>query len=335
VNPVASTAPRGAAGAPRGAAPALAGATARRPLRALSIDAGLLRRLRTVPAPARVHSVFERVINVDLGAGRLLALACRGADDAPDSVVVDLDSWSAAGVAAGAEVRFEDRRIEFDRGPCVTLDGARPWLGRLPAYPKDPAALRVNLPAARDHLDRHGRGLGADRAPTPALRAVMAATFRDHVDGLCRALAGGDGEQAREHVDRLVGLGTGLTPSGDDFLLGLLAALHLPRGPAGRWRRIGAHVVERAGRQTHPISAAALRHAACGRVRARIVGLCEALASEPLPRVLPALERVMAIGSGSGSEIAHGVLAGLRLHVDCAVERRMPDTNHRGLRHGR
>jgi hypothetical protein len=268
------------------------------------------------------------MVNVDVGDGRLLALACRGADDAPDSVVVDLGSWSTAGVASGAEVRFDDRRIEFDRGPCVTLDGARPWSARLPAFPQDPAALRVNLPAARDHLDRHGRGLGAGRPP--ALQAAMAAAFRCSADGLCRALAGGDGEQARGHVDRLVGLGTGLTPSGDDFLLGLLAALHLPRGPAGEWRCIGAHVVERAGRRTHPISASALRHASRGRVRASIVALCDALAREPVPRMLPALERVMAIGSGSGSEIALGVLAGLRLHLDrAAMRQRRTGSNER------
>jgi hypothetical protein len=302
--------------------PAPAGAAGRQ-VRALSIDADLQHWLQGLTARACVHSVFGRVINVDVGGERLLALACRSADDAPDSIVVDLDSWSAFDVATQAAVYFGEGRIALDAGPTIVLDAARPWRGQLPAYPDNEAALRANLSAAREHLDRYGRGIGARASPAAAgLPAAVATAFHDDAGGLCRALAQDDRQRAHAHVERLLGLGTGLTPSGDDFLLGLLAALHLPGGPARDSRRIGVHVLGCAGRRTHAISASALRHAARGRVRARIVDLFDALAHAPVPTMLPALDRVMAIGSGSGSEIAVGVLAGLQLHLDRAAMRR-------------
>jgi hypothetical protein len=307
-------------------------ATGRVALRALSADAALLRRLDRPRQRARVHSVFDRVINIDPGDGRLLTLAHRDSDDAPDTVVVDLDSWRRYAVAPATEAELSARRIVVGRGPCITLDHARPWHARLADYAHDERKLRANLPLAADYLARHGAGLGIGRsagADPSRVEAAMIAEFRAIVDGLFRALSRGDEPLALANVERLLGLGTGLTPSGDDVLLGLLAALNVPDSPQQAWRRIGARVVDGAGERTHLVSGAALRHAANGRVRASIASLCRALMYETPRSVLKALARVMRIGSGSGAEIAFGVLAGFRLHLQRNEERRMPPARNR------
>lgn len=294
-------------------------------LRALSADAALLPLLRASPRRARVHSVFDRVVNVQFEGERLLTLAHRGADDAPDSVVVDLDSWSAFDVAPGTRVRLADSRIDMEAGVSIELDDARPWQPRLPAYAKDTARLRANVPAAQDCLDHQRRELGPRRAAGPDrtdLEATMVTAFRRNAAGLCDALAQNDETLVRERVDALVGLGPGLTPSGDDFLLGLLAVLNIPGSPGRAWRRIGSRVLEYARIHTHMISVAALRHAAAGRVRASVTDLCDALMHASPTSTLRALQRVMRIGASSGSEIALGVLAGFRLHLSCAHESR-------------
>jgi len=296
-----------------------AGVQANMQLRALSADAALLPLLRASPPPARVHSVFARVVNVQLAGERLLTLAHRAADDAPDSAVVDLDSWSSFDFAPGTDVRLADGRIDIGSRLSIELADARPWQPWLPAYAQDTARLRANVPAAQDYLDHHGKGIGLRRAagsdPT-ALELATVMAFRGSAEGLCDALAHDDETLAREHVDALVGLGPGLTPSGDDFLLGLLAALNIAGSPKHAWRRIGGRVVERARKQTQLISAVALRHAAKGRVRASVIDLCDALMHAPAIAMLRALDRVMRIGASSGSEIALGVLVGFRLHLN-------------------
>jgi hypothetical protein len=302
------------------------GATERGALPALSADAALLRRLDAAPQRARVHSVFARVINLELGDGRLLSLAHRDSDDAPDTVVVDIDSWARFGVACGTEAELSARRIELSPGPCIALDRVRPWHARLADYARDERRLRANLPLASEHLERHGTGLGIGSrsgADPGRVEAAMATAFRAAVDGLFGALSRDDEPLALAHVEGLLGLGTGLTPSGDDVLLGLLAALNVPGSPRRAWRRIGARVLDCAQERTHLVSAAALRHAANGRVRESIGSLCHALMYEESAGMLNALERVMRIGSGSGTEIAFGVLAGFRLHLRHDEDRRM------------
>ena len=290
-------------------------------LAALSIDGLLERDLLRVPCRGLVHSVFERVVNVATGRDQLLTLAHRGADDAPDSVVVDLAAWSGSGLAPGAPVQMDRAQIVIDDCLCIDLLPARPWFGALPAYPDDDSILARNLAFASGLLARHGRGAAAALACTSPSRLdrALAAVLRRETRALCEAIAEGDLPRALEHVGRLIGLGHGLTPSGDDFLVGLLAVLNLAGGPCHAWRSLGERIVEIADRQTHLISATALRQAARGRVRQRLIDLCDALQRAGRASVGLTLGLVLEIGSSSGSDLAAGVLAGFELQLGARV----------------
>ncbi len=315
----------GDASALRHAATLARRATASEVLRATSADAMLLQGLPVRPQRARVHSVFARALNVALDGERLLTLAQRDADAAPDAIVVDLPSWAPFAITPGADVQLASDRIDFGDCFSVTLAHVRPWQGRLPLYAHSDDVLRHHLPMAQRHVHKHGEGIAGTRAFSPdgsSVDRAMVAAVHYNTDGLCQALAHDDMPRARAHAERLLGLGPGLTPSGDDFLLGLLAALNLPGSPARACCSLGTHVVEWAGKRTHLISAAALRHAANGRVRASVIGLCEALMHATAAQMLSALDQVMRIGSSSGSEIAAGVLAGFRLHLEREPVRR-------------
>lgn len=101
---------------------------------------------------------------------------------------------------------------------------------------------------------------------------------------------------------QLVGLGPGLTPSGDDYFGGILVALHALRRVAqadSLWRWLGPQLAER----TSAISAAHLAAAAAGQ------------AHEALHAVLagaPDLERLDAVGHCSGWDGLAGAVAVLR-----------------------
>lgn len=295
---------------------------------ALSIDAALPKPRGAAHGVGRIHSVFERAINIDAGGGRLVTLAHRESDIAPDTVVVDLDRCSDLELAPGVEARFSARRILLG-DVVVVLESARRWHGSLPAYAPDRSRLRVNLSLAQDHLVLHGHGIGMRKsrsAASPALARAVGEAFLRCVHGLEEALAHDDEAQAREHVARMVGLGPGLTPAGDDYLVGLLTALNIPGSPRRAWRRIGNHVVECAGQKTHLISATALRHAATGRARACLIGFCDALMHQPSTPMLKALARVIGIGSSSGTAIALGLLAGFQLHLGTEAKWPLPPT---------
>ena len=129
----------------------------------------------------------------------------------------------------------------------------------------------------------------------------------------CRAL---DCAQATRHVDRLIGWGEGLTPAGDDFLVGLIAGLD---ALVAR-RRSAPPVPRRAGRDAHALAPGARRRSRrttfalprrpttrsrCSRLRSAL--LCE----DDGDVVDAALQSALAVGASSGADTVSGLLAGL------------------------
>jgi hypothetical protein len=108
-------------------------------------------------------------------------------------------------------------------------------------------------------------------------------------------------------AEGLIGLGPGLTPSGDDYLGGVMVALHaLGRGTqsAGLWRWLAPRLAER----TSAISAAHLAAAAAGEAHEALHACLEEL-FRPTGSWDVALSHLGAIGHGSGWDGLAGALA--------------------------
>ena len=118
----------------------------------------------------------------------------------------------------------------------------------------------------------------------------------------------------RAELVTLIGLGPGLTPSGDDLLGGALialAALDLPKVRDLLWSAVRAHLD-----RTNDISATHLRTAALGYGAAAMHAAIHTTISGDINRVAPALAAVSAIGHSSGRDGFAGALIALR-----AIER--------------
>ena len=138
---------------------------------------------------------------------------------------------------------------------------------------------------------------------------------------LGRGARAGRLEAMRGAAARLVGLGQGLTPAGDDFLCGFLAAGHC-RAAAGladtQLLTSFAEAVRQRLGQTTDISAAFLRDAAAGRVSQPLAELAEACCGEPGRDLEGALMRLAAIGHSSGLDAATGFFYGAAVWGDGA-----------------
>jgi len=192
----------------------------------------------------------------------------------------------------------------FDAPPLgatvlVALESARPW-----TPPAASGNAHPHLEALRACLDGHvpeeGLGcviLGVDNALSvhaqPALEAIE------------RWLAGNAlGHEAAQ----LIGLGPGLTPSGDDYLGGVLVALRwVGRGAQADslWRWLEPRLSER----TSAISAAHLAAAAGGEVHEALHDLLTDLAAWESPDLVPRLSRLDALGHTSGWDALAGIVA--------------------------
>jgi Protein of unknown function (DUF2877) len=148
-----------------------------------------------------------------------------------------------------------------------------------------------------------GRSLGfpLDRA-TEAARALARACFED------------DPTAAVVSAERLIGLGPGLTPAGDDFVGGAFFARSV-RGPgattAGGWMRAAARVRAIATARTHPVSAVLLSDLLAGEGHEPLHELADALAGGTIARAVGAAGRLARIGHSSGWDLLAGFLAGV------------------------
>jgi len=120
---------------------------------------------------------------------------------------------------------------------------------------------------------------------------------------------------------RVLGLGNGLTPSGDDFLGGILFALHHGGGmtcKAGGWGlaslsalQAPIHLASRAS--TNPISAALLADSMAGKSYGELHDMLDALESNDSRFIESAVNALLGVGSSSGADLLAGLLLALTM----------------------
>ncbi len=175
-------------------------------MRATRLGVGALIALRA-GGEGVVVATFPRACYVSLPAG-LIALVVGGVPAGPIHVVVNSE---LAGVRRGAPARVVDGDLEID-GLVVGLANAEPWRGPLPP----PAELAAHV----DVLRTATRGASGS--------ALLSDPYRARADRARELLGRGALEDAAR---LLVGVGPGLTPSGDDALAGIVFAIRATAGP--------------------------------------------------------------------------------------------------------
>jgi uncharacterized protein DUF2877 len=228
---------------------------------------------------ARVEHAYRAALYVrDEGSGRRVIVAIEDVGGQPGGILV-------GGVTDLRGVRGM---------VIVDLSRATAWSPRLPA-------------AARVRFGQAFAGVVAAAAPSGA----------SSISALRSALLTGDTPLAETAALALIGLGVGLTPSGDDFLVGLLAGLEATENPMREG--LAAAIAPEAPRRTTEFGAAVLHHACRGEFSQRLHDVLIAVAARDVRGLRPAIERATAYGATSGTD----TLAGLSCALDVAVGRRI------------
>jgi len=244
-----------------------------------------------------VHSVFARACNVACDAG--LVTIAAGAGAGPTTIALrrappDLRALFTVGeVVRAREGVLRSRRV------AVMLGKVSVW---------HPPARRALLPppAVAARLAR-----AAMRLETRQLGSTVLESDGELLASLARALRGCESAMALRIARRLVGLGEGLTPAGDDFLVGWLAGLErLASSPARvAFLETVADALSAAAQRTTPLAAHLLRLAACGHHGEVLCRLRDAFLCEVRDDLFDAaLAAALACGATSGADTAVGLL---------------------------
>ncbi|MHA0858187.1 oxamate carbamoyltransferase subunit AllH family protein [Paenibacillus sp. CMAA1364] len=265
-----------------------------------------------------VHSTFNRTLNIQcLESGSLYTIACKGIDNAPNTLVIDLDRFEDVDIAVNDIVSSEHSIVSIANKMSITVDGAMEWNCVLPIYPSEVDVLEKNLFIMKRYINNHGKNSGIERVYTSdsPFDFEMSKMLHERTQLLISELQNKRMSTAIKYATSLIGLGPGLTPAGDDFLVGLFTVFNIKDSPYVSYQSFREEVVSQAKSLTNDISYAALEKAAVGKVRESISDLMSDLFRSNEEGLIGSLRKVLAIGSSSGTDIALGIVAGLEINM--------------------
>ena len=265
------------------------------------------------PLEAQVLATFEHACDLITPSGEVIALVAPSVGNGPFNVVLESPTPLLADLEPAASAELTENTItigtfEVDLRTATVWDPKPDW--SLLRTHQDGALAR--LPALRDLCV--DLGPPGSLAPLLSSRDSIGTGDNPAVGVLCEtlgALAPGWEQRSRslrELGHRLTGLGVGLTPSGDDFLVGMMhwAWLGLPE-PA----RFCQIVTESCNRTTS-LSSALLRAATRGECNAAWHSLLVAMCAGDDSGIDRAAQAVLSFGATSGADGLTGFIwAGL------------------------
>ncbi len=190
---------------------------------------------------------------------------------------------------------------------------AHPWHAAPVVY--DAKRLRKGAALAWQGMDTHIGLLGwlaGQRLVFPLELALP------RLHAVARALRAQDLAAFEAAALRVLGLGHGLTPSGDDLLGGILFTLvHAPTLSNAAWRSampgLRARIRRAAESATNPISAALLDDLMRGSSYRVLHEVFDAFQSGEPGRITEAVDRLLRLGASSGGDMLAGVFLALQI----------------------
>jgi hypothetical protein len=215
----------------------------------------------------------------------------------------------------GDSVHVSNGILHLARSAAIALRGCAAW-EPIPLGAWDRHTLTAGLNAFGRMLPEAlpSDGLAqviAPNVPGAGVASTLTSAAEPAVRSLEAFIERGGSETNTPAVACLVGLGPGLTPSGDDYLCGTLIALSLTKEDAARdalWRSIEPSLADR----THEISRAHLAAAAKGLGAATLHELLRAIITGRTSAIAGALGAATQVGHTSGWDALAGAVSALR-----------------------
>ena len=285
----------------------------------LEVDDGWMERTES-SSSWYVHSVFKRVINLVCGQ-LMVTLATSENTLMPYTLICSADDFSKYKHLERQQVEMQTEHIMIANAFGVYLNGRHVSSQYMPT---DMPLETANDKRPLSNIISHIENLYKDQAtPGSFISKPDATPFSKEMQRmlemktalLCEAVRQRNFVNSTAHAKSLIGLGVGLTPSGDDYLVGFFA-VHLLSLKHTEWFKQLVHaVMDNAEQKTNEISATYLKSLTDYRFKAEIVSLIKAVYTQKTAAALTALNALLQVGSTSGSDIAKGMIDAFRLRM--------------------
>ncbi|MFZ5967569.1 MAG: DUF2877 domain-containing protein [Bacillota bacterium] len=285
-----------------------------------------------------IHSVFHRVCNILTENDLFIPIISNQLPNMPRAISIELPAGSSMqsfDLKQGMEVSITDASIRVLNGSfALNLESAKPWDAR-PFFQftkVDRVGFIKNIEAMRQILVREGNyeGIAAvvfeleselfhqRKVEVERLRNPYTTFIYPRIRNFLQQIMIENVQEMCQTVKKIVGFGPGLTPSGDDFLAGLMTAVvycadYHQADVAGVQKN---HEVMMKGslKQTTRVSAEMLGFAAKGETsESNRKFLIDLFSTTENGDLISSIRNVLSVGETSGTDFLAGIYIGCRL----------------------
>ncbi|MDO4383133.1 MAG: DUF2877 domain-containing protein [Eubacteriales bacterium] len=275
------------------------------------------RKLNSASGPYRgmVHSVYRHTVNLQF-PDSLLAIQCQGSAVSPISLILPLDGaqMDALPITQNAPCFMYPNHIEIHDKNSLIIFSLKESVESYPASVQSEAVqstssgeyFRDGIHQVIANSGKNGFAYIVNDDPRLKGDFILQGA-KKYIQETGSFLESGDAKKAAASLVRVVGLGTGLTPCGDDFLCGVLALLQSTSLKESSFTALLSRHIQKNLANTNDISGEFLQSAIRGQYSEPVIQLLSCR-NQGVDEIVKAAETFLSIGHSSGVDTLCGML---------------------------
>lgn len=271
---------------------------------ALSLTSNVNNWLANTRSPRILH-IFDHACNLINERREVISVVTVDIGDGPFNLVVEDNLCFSEHLSLQSPVSISQDQLALDNFTIHTTDvklwNPRPDWQLLHAKKE---SIFLQLTELRITSSSNSYGLNMPFAKTTQ-DSSTSASLQSFVSALSSALALADFPSSGIAAEKLAGLGPGLTPSGDDYLMGALYAVWIIH-PFTVANVLANRIANTAAPLTTSLSAAWIRSAGKGEAGILWHDFFDALASTSTLWIRETMKKILAVGETSGADALAG-----------------------------
>lgn len=271
--------------------------------------------LLEISLEGEIHSVFKRTINIITEKNEIYTLATSDIFKGPRLIHLSPKDLSKINELVGKNVQEKSEKLVIKNQLEIDFFDAEKY--KVPEIIFKPVSEKVkeNVIFLNNYLIKELDTVGYYRKTF--LNEVENVLHQFLITGsslLKEGLEENNEKKVNEGIAKLVGLGHGLTPSGDDLLTGVSLVLNSSNYPNQEMTQLFNQQLTSRLSKTNLISQNQLRLSMNGKALAPTITFINALfEGKEIEELMVSMKEILTIGSSSGSDILSGVFLGMEL----------------------
>lgn len=272
----------------------------------LSMDECLMHQWQSCESFAyRLHSRFSHAINWMNAEGEMVTFLSEDLPNGPNTLIVDIESFDDWVLNESVMLTKSSQGLSLSNTNInlMILEDVQIWRTKLPRLSKvnGDAILAIHL------------FLSLNNGDLQEIEKKIYHQLDDNHLALCQAIQAKNYDDVILCIQRNIGLGLGLTPSGDDRLVGFLLGCYIQSRRNMDLLESIQKAIAISHDRTNDISYAMLKCAAEGRFNEWLMVLSEVICHHDSKALDDAIQNVFSIGSRSGGDMLKGFVLSLEL----------------------